>query len=266
MHSMGRRIVAEAAKRLAPSGGTDAHRPDLYLADHQAISADAQRVLIGWSQRGELPAVEAIENFVLGQFNGMVRMDHAALLYYPQSHALSVVLAWMAPTRRIDDAKSMVRVAPNRFVEGQTQQVWEVRNADDGTPFLVRLTDENLDALLAERQKKTQARMHQRRATFATIREAGHLVVDAGDEVRFHFKGLTKQGTIQRFDGEKIVIKSGDQLCKVAAPAVVEVVQKDPKMIGDYKARTRDYWSKIFPAEYLNKWLKAGEAEVQDPQ
>ncbi len=85
--------------------------------------------------------------------------------------------------------------------------------------------------------------------------------------MRFTHKGLTKVGRIQRFDSEdNVFIKSGEENCKVAAPAITEVVQKDPKTIQDYKSKSRAYFSKVFPGSYMAKWMKAAEAEESDPQ
>jgi hypothetical protein len=269
MQNMGAKIVAEAARRMAPTGGTDSHRLDLYLADHRKASMDASRVLIGWAPNLEIPCIEAVENWVLGQFNGMVRMEHKELRYHPQDAAISCIVAWMAPTRRMGDATKMAKVSPGRFLEAETKQVWEVRNADDGTPYLMRTTEEDLEALLSERKAAAQGRITSSRAPrFQTLKDAdGFMQVDVGDEVKFHYKGLFKQGRVQRFDGDYVFIESGKHNFKVAAPAISEVVTKDPKTVGDYKSRVRSYWSKIFPKEYLNKWLKAGEfSEDQDPQ
>jgi hypothetical protein len=265
---MGHKIVAEAARRLAPTGGSDAHRHDLFVADHQSIAADTQRMLVGWSSMSEMPAVEALENFVLGQFNGMVKMEHASLRFYPDERCAAVVVAWMAPTRRIEDAKKMARVAPDRYLEQGSKQIWEVRKAEDGTPFLVRKTDEDLDTLLSQRRQKAGATHKGVTASFATLKNAGYLAVDEGDTVRFQHKGLTKMGRVQRFDSDdNVFIKSGEEMCKVAAPAITEVVQKDPKTIQDYKAKSRAYFSKIFPSSYMSKWMRSAEAEgSENPQ
>jgi len=261
---MGRKIVAEAARRLSPTGGADSHRHDLFVADHQSIASDTQRALVGWSSMSEMPSVEALENFVLGQFNGQVQMKHASLRVYPDERVASVVLEWTSPTRSVEDAKKMAKVAPGRYLEQGTKAIWEVRKAEDGTPYLIRKTDENLDGLLAERKKKAANAHKGVTANFHTLRSAGYLVIDQGDQVRFHHKGLTKLGHVQRFDGDNIVIRSAEQVIKVAAPAVLEVVQKDPKLIQDYKAKSREYFRKIFPAEYLSKWFgkKEGSAEA----
>jgi hypothetical protein len=265
---MGQKIVAEAARRLAPTGGADAHRHDLFVSDHQEIASDTQRMLVGWSSMTEMPAIEALENFVLGQFNGSVKMEHASLRFFPDERCASLVVSWQAPTRRIEDAKKMARVAPDRYLEQGSKQIWEVRKAEDGTPFLVRKTEENLDTLLSQRrQKATKASAKGVSASFATLKHAGYLAVDEGDTVRFTHKGLSKMGRIQRFDSDdNVFIKSGEEMCKVAAPAITEVVQKDPKTIQDYKSKSRAYFSKIFPASYMAQWMKAGEAEAQDPQ
>ena len=160
----------------------------------------------------------------------------------------------------------MAKVSPGRFLEAETKQIWEVRNADDGTPYLMRTTDEDLEALLNERKAAAKGSLMSSRApSFQTLKDAdGFMQVDVGDEVRFHYKGLAKLGRVARFDGDYVYIESGKHNFKVAAPAISEVVTKDPKTVGDYKARVRSYWNKIFPKEYVNKWLRSGE--FADPQ
>jgi len=268
MTTMGHRLVREAARRLAPTGGADSHRHDLFVADNQKIASDTQRMLVGWGSMTEMPAIEALENFVLGQFNGMVKMEHASLRFYPDERCAAVVVAWQSPTRRIEDAKKMARVAPDRYLEQGTKQIWEVRKAEDGTPFLVRKTDEDLDTLLSQRRQKAASSHKGVVASFSTLKHAGYLSVDEGDTVRFTHKGLTKVGRVERFDDDdNAYIASGDEKCKVAAPAIVEVVQKDPKTIQDYKTKSRQYFSKIFPSSYMAKWMRKGEAEEgSDPQ
>jgi hypothetical protein len=256
MQNMGQKIVAAAAKKLAPTGGTSSHRPDLYLSDHQSVTTDSQRILIGWASTLETPCVEALENWVLGNFKGTVKIEHATLRYFPDEALASCVVGWLSPTRRLEDHKDMVRVAPNRYLEGGTKAVWEVRNAEDGTPYLVRTTAENLEGLLAERKKAARGGNGAKMASFSSLKNEGYLVVDPGDEIRFYYKGQTKLGHIKRFDGGEIVVASGKETFRIAAPAVVEVVTKDPKTVDDYKERVKQYWSKIFPPSYMAKWLK----------
>jgi hypothetical protein len=256
MMNMGHKIVAEAAKRLAPTGGTASHRPDLYLSDHQAVTTDTQRILVGWASQLEVPSVESIENWVLGQFNGTVKLEHATMRFFPGDALLSCIVGWLSPTRRVEDHQQMVRVAPNRFIEGETKAVWEVRTAEDGTPYLVRTTNENLGELLAERKRAARGGQKTKLASFSMLKGAGYLAVDRGDTIRFYYRGQTKLGRIKRFDGEDLVVASGKDILKVAAPSVVEVVTKDPKTVDDYKARVLQYWSKILPPDYMAKWIK----------
>lgn len=260
--TMGKKIVAEAARRLAPTGGTSDHRPDLFLADHQKVTTASQRILVGWASNLELPSTEAIENWVLGTFNGTVRMEHKSMRWYPKQACFSVICAWLTPTRRLEDAKKMAKVAPGRYLDAETKNVWEVVKGDDDATFLSRVTDEDLDDLLKERKAVARKTITQKRAaTFATLDSDGMIQLDPGDEVRFYYKGAMKIGRIQRFDGDKAIIASGKQTFRIAAPAVTEVVTKDPKTVGDYKAKAKAYWNKIFPKEYVNKWMGAGKRQ-----
>jgi len=184
MTTMGQKIVEAAAKRLVPSGSTEEHRPDLYLADFQKIASDTCRALVGWGQTGEPPSHVAIENWVTASFEGKVRIDHRTLRYYPERRAVSVVVSYMLPTMAIDESKRMARFSPTRYLEAETKAIWEVRQDQGGNRFLQRVAEDNLDVLLAERRKHVS-----RTASFAVLPEGGMLSVDVGDEVRFYDRG-----------------------------------------------------------------------------
>ena len=260
---VGRKIVEAVANRLAPTGGTESHRPDLFLADHQAVTTSTQRVLLAWGENFEVPTIEAIENYILGHFNGQVGIEHHTLRFFPKETACSFVVAWTSPTRRMKDADQMARVAPNTYLEGETKAIWEVRKGEDGTPHLVRQVKEDLGELLEERKKK--AKHGKRAASFYSLREAqGYLAVGEGDEVSFYYRSQSKLGRVQGFVGDKVVIKSGAETYKLPIAAVSEVVTKDPKTVGDYKSRAKSYFTKVFGPEYTKKWLKKGEADSEN--
>lgn len=259
--TMGRKIVQAAAAKLAPAGGLAEHRPDLYLADNQKIATDTCRILIGWGQHAEIPATTAIENWITGSFNGMVRMDHRTLRFYPEQRAVEVVASWTTQTQPIEAAQKMARITPTRYLEAGTKQTWEVREDSDGQRYLARLAKDNLDELLAERRNLVKGG---RSASFATIkREAGMIDLSEGDEIKFYDKGQLKAGRVVSITGEGITVKSGEQTVRVAEPAITEIVTKDPKTVGDYRDKVMEYWSRVLPKEYIQKWNAAGEPKAE---
>lgn len=256
----GRKLLIKAASRLAPSGSSASHRSDLYLADHRTISGGAQRILVGWSPRMETPAVEAIENWVLGSFNGQILIDHTTLMVYPKQHAYSVIVSWAAPTRSFKDAKGMARIGGDRYLEAETQHVWELRRGEDGNPYLYRTSNEDLNVLLMERKRRTMATAGAR-ASFATLSQ-GTPQLDIGDRVRFWQNGASLNGQIVKIQGSRITVNTGRSEFVVESAAISDVTAKNPGTVDDYKKRAMEYWKKIFPKAYIDKWQK-GDAKLK---
>jgi hypothetical protein len=44
-------------------------------------------------------------------------------------------------------------------------------------------------------------------------------------------------------------------MTSVTKGAVIDTIQKSPAIISNQKERMRAYFSKIYPKEYLDKWL-----------
>lgn len=254
----GRNILARFAEKMAPQGATEHVRPDMYLADWDRAGRDSAKLLVGWAQTLDRPTNEALDTWVLENFQGQLKLAMSTLRLYPEKKLLTCVVSKLLPTRRLADADSLARISPNRWVEvkGETKHVWEVREGDDGSKHLVMLQDNNLDELLEERRKALRVRKGSV-PTFDAIRSAGagELDADVGDKVSFFYRGLLHEGLVVGFKEGKTKIHSGDQYYSVDAAAIVDTVQKDPATLDDQKDRIKQYWRKIFPADYVKKWL-----------
>lgn len=255
--NIGQKLVQAAAERLSSGGSTTATRPDLYLADYQALDKGTCRLLLGWARNFEKPSVKAVENWVTTNLAN-VKMEHTSLTWYPRSQAASLIVAWLLPVRHMDDTKHMARVAPGRYLEKTSNIVWEVRESE-GQKHLVRLSEENLEELLAEKKKKAGQRPNE--ASFASLKAAGVLHVDLGDEIKFHYKGQTLLGRVAAIHETELSVQSGKERFRIAQDAAMEVVTKDPSTVQDYRQEVADYYikNKIFPKEYMDRWMGAGK-------
>jgi hypothetical protein len=192
----------------------------------------------------------------MGLANGQVRLDHASLRLHPQDHAVECVLAWVSVTQPLERAAKMARLGPQQYMEPGTKAIWEVRDDGAGTKFLARVAQENLDELLAEK-KATQRTVSA--AAFSTLREAGSLVLDAGDRIRFFWQGLTREGTAQRRNNDgKWVVKSAAETFVVPENAISDVLIKDPTTVQDYHKRVVDYYRDYGMPE---DWIKQYESQ-----
>jgi len=254
MHSdMGKKLVANFAQRVAPKGGTDEVRPDLYLADYEKTGRASAKLLVAWAPAMEPPSVEALDNWVLAQWQGNFRSEMATVRTFPKEHVSTVIVSQFLPVRRIEDTTAMLKVSPVRYMEASTKHVWEVREGEEGK-HLVRVQEDNMEELLEERRKSIRGRKGNV-PTFASVRSAGNLVVDLGDTVKFYVQGLLKEGKVLEVKGEEVTVAAGAKKHRVTVAAVVDVVTKDPTTVTDQKERVRAYWEKILGKEYVDKWL-----------
>lgn len=258
--TMGQRLVQAAANKMAPSGAYADHRPDLYIADHIRIAKDSSRTLIGWGDRSAPPSVRSVENFVMALANGQVRLDHASLRLHPESKAVEVVLAWNQVTQPMERAAKMARLGPTRYLEPGTKAIWEVRKTSEGQSYIARIADDNLDELLEE--KRRQQRMAKVIPSFSGLRGNGALVLSKDDRVRFHWKGLTREGTLVRQQADnQWVVKSEAGQAVVPENAISDIVVKDPATIQDYSARVMDYYKDngVLPDDYMRQYQDAAK-------
>jgi hypothetical protein len=260
MSEMGKRLVQAAAEKFAPKGALTDHRPDLYLADHVAISSDSSRALVGWGARSAAPSMRALENYVMGLANGQARIDHASLRIHPEARAVECVLAWVAVTQPVDRATKMARLGPNQYLEPGTKAIWEVRDDGAGQKYLARLAADNLDELLAE--KRALQRVANAPA-FSTLRSAGTLVLNAGDHVRFFWKGMTRIGRVQRQDANgQWVVEAADERYVVPENAISDIQVKDPTTVQDYHQRIMDYYRDYgMPEDWIRQYEKQYSAK-----
>jgi hypothetical protein len=251
--NIGQKLVQAAAQRLSSGGSNSATRPDLYLADYQAINKGSCRLLLGWAKNFEKPSIKALENWVTTHLEG-VKMEHASIKFFQPNKAASLIVSWMLPVRPLKDAKVMARVAPGRYLEKTSNVVWEVRESE-GQKHLVRLSEENLEELLAEKKKKAGQRANG--ASFSGLKAAGVLHVDRGDEIKFHHKGQVLLGRVAAVHEHELSVQSAKNHFRIAQDEVVDVVTKDPSTVQDYKQEVSDYYTKnkIFPKEYMDRWM-----------
>jgi hypothetical protein len=181
--------------------------------------------------------------------------DDARPLLAWMDKAVECVLAWVSVTQPIDRALKMARLGPTQYMEPGTKAIWEVRDDGSGTKFLARVAKENLDELLAEK------RALQRTAgapAFSTLKEAGSLVLDLGDRVRFHWQGLTREGTVRRRDNQgRWVVESAAENYAVPENAISDVLIKDPGTVQDYHKRVIDYYRDYgMPEDWIAQYEK----------
>lgn len=255
MSDMGKKLVANFAQRVAPKGGSDEIRPDLYLADYEKTGRASAKLLVAWAPAMEAPSVESLDNWVLAQWQGHFKLELPTVRSFPKEHVSTVIISQFLPVRRIEDSTAMLKVSPLRYMEASTKHVWEVREGEDGK-HLIRVQEDNMEELLEERRKAIRGRKGNV-PTFASVRSAGNLVVDLGDTVKFYHEGLLKQGKVIEIKGEELTVTAGIKKHRVTVAAVVDVVTKDPSTVTDQKDRVRAYWEKILGKEYVEKWLGA---------
>jgi len=256
-NNVGQKLVENFAKRIAPHEGINEVRPDLFLADFEISSRDSAKLLIAWSSSLDNPTSKALDNYVLSNWNGYLKSDLKTIRLFPEERVATLFINRIVPMRRLEDSNAMLRLSPTRYMEASASKyVWEVRESSEGEKHLVQVQADNLEELLEERRKAIRGRKGGI-PTFASVRSAGNLNVEEGDVVKFYYQGLLKEGRVGKVNSNlnDLIVLDSKRRYDVKLASIVDVVTKDPSTIQNQKERVKEYWKKILPPEYIEKWL-----------
>lgn len=141
------RLTARLAQRLDKLG----HRPDLLLSDFQMAGDGLARVAVTYT--GHQPTHEELVKFFAVGMDGKVLPHLSTAAVFPDNCAIALVVEQHRMTRPHTDSRQMVKAGPQSFIDTNTQETWAVGD-NAGTPILVRLAADDLEAILAERHRR----------------------------------------------------------------------------------------------------------------
>jgi preprotein translocase subunit YajC len=253
-----------AAKYQRKLGKANVSRADLAFVDHEIVDAHTARVLIAYSPlRGE-PTSDVIEKFVWATFEQAVipRMDTARI--FDKNHCVEVLVEKMSETIPFDETKKrkMASVIPNKTYSDKGT-IWEVRATEDGTKYLVKRTEDNLDEILAERRKFANA--VQRTARFSQLKSGSYSTVQVGDTVEFYSGTKLLQGKVSTMGKDNSVeVTSGGTTFKIQRQAISRVVQHSEAYLRERARMQKEFYQKFLGPELAEKLTSLGP-DIEGP-
>lgn len=253
--------AARAAERYRQRiGNGHIGRQDLVLCDKLLLGDDQQRarILVAYNALNGEPTAEQIKGFVWASFEGKVApvIDTARL--HKADQCVDLMVELLRPTAALDETKKMTQILKDAAYADSEGKVWDVRTADDGTKYLARRSDDDLDGILAERLKYLN-----RTATFPklhTLKEAGYATASPGDTVEFYRGTALTQGKVTALNNDNTVTVSADGASlKIPREAIHRVVQHSEAFEREKRQNLKGYFSKYLGEELADKLVNLPE-------
>lgn len=229
------------------------HRGDLYVADFQAIDRDGGRMLLGYEKTiGPISGNDVVA-FVARYFNGEVRPLMETAKQHRAEGAVSLVVHRTVPTRKVEDKAEMLCVSATHFLDQQLGDTWEVKSQNDGTPFLARVSRDDINTIVQERRSRMSVKAST--VTFSNALSAGVPNLSVGDTVRYYRDGRVDEGKITQVSDIDVAIKGEAGSFTVAPEAVTEILQTSPETDEKVKSYLEDYFADAYGFEGYAKEL-----------
>jgi|MudIll2142460700_1097286.scaffolds.fasta_scaffold00049_6 ribosomal protein L27 len=253
--------AARAAQRYRERiGAAHIGRQDLVMCDKVALGEGQQaRILVAYNALNGEPTAEQIKSFVWASFGGKVAplIDTARLHKHDQ--CVDMLVELLRPTAALDESKKMTQVIKDASFVDPEGKIWDVRTADDGTKYLARRSDDDLDAILAERMKflnrtATLPKLH-------TLKEAGYATASPGDTVEFYRGTALARGKITAMGNDNTVtVDVGGTVVKIPRESIHRVVQHSEVFEREKRQSLQSYFSKYLGDELASKLVNLPEA------
>lgn len=251
------RISAKFQQKL---GKLSAQRPDLKFCDHTDMGNGVARVLLAWDVlRGE-PTVRDVEGFIWTTFGGKMAPKMGTARIHGKEKCIEMLVEALRDTLPMDAAvqRKMAVLIPGKTYVDKDRTTWEVRQAEDGTPYLVRKSEEDIDSILMERRKHAAAS-----ASLPKFRKlaktAGYATAQPGDTVEFYHGTDRLQGQLKTVSKDnKATVSAGGTTFTIDRQAITRVVQHSEAYLNERKNRMNEYYRNVLGPELADKLLNLG--------
>lgn len=268
---MSRRMIEEriSSKYRQKLGKVVQNRLDLTLADYEMLDKDktSARILIAYNSMHGEPKKSDVERFVWSQFDQKLSPMMETAKVYPKQNVVDVVVEATTEHKTFDNKAKMAAIVPNKRYVDREGVVWTVNATEDGTKFLVRKSEENIEEILTERRKYVNAA-----ASLPSLRklhkEAGYVNAQEGDLVEFYQGTQLMKGKISSIgkDGKVKVNVSGTTIT-IARPAILRVLEHSAAYKREKMNMLKNYFEKYLGPELASKLVGPGDnaAEGENP-
>lgn len=238
------RFEQKIAKHVA---STRSGRFDLRLSDYEVLPGKREaRILVAYSRELGVPKLSQMDEWVTSSFNGRLVLELETPRVHAEANAVMALVRTNEVLRPKEHSAKMIVVASNRYMD-RDKSIWEVRRNDGGERFLVRVADDDMDAILRERQAQERTASLHHRVRLADVREAsGNPEVEVGDRISYMFRGILQKGEVTHVSDDQVHVKIAQDTRKVAKENVVDIFEKSPAAKKDQTA----FLTKFFTEAY----------------
>jgi len=236
------------------------YRSDFVLADFQVLDADrgTATVLVHYDERAfGVPSKETVAESLLHLYraqDGRPRLlaDAATVKHYPKHQAVSCTVRLPTIRRPIEDVKRFNLkpiVAGTVFLGENMEDTWKVGKSAEGSIFIERLEDDDIDTILRERSKSKAFRTHA--TTSLTLNRiaasASEINYSVGDKVNCAYKGKMRAGEIVGLSALGAQVRFGDgEQATLTTAALHGLVKAAAKSNQVNKQALKEYYRKAY--------------------
>lgn len=238
------RFEQKIAQRVA---STRSGRFDLRLSDYEVLPGKREaRVLVTYARELGVPKLSQLDEWVTSSFGGRMVLELETPRVHVEANAVMALVRTNEVYRPEEHARKMIVTASNRYMD-RDKSIWEVRKNDSGQRFLVRVADDDMEAILRERQAMERTASLHHRLRLADVRAAsGNPEVEIGDRVSYMFRGILQKGEVTHVGDNTIHVKIAQETRTVPKENVVDIFEKSPAAKKDQTA----YLTKFFSEAY----------------
>jgi hypothetical protein len=233
-------------------------RADLYISDVMPLDRDACFALVSYAETLQAPTTADVVEFLGREFDGKVRPVLETAELFPDHAALKIMLARNAPTRPINDVAAMATVvAGARYLDVDLRDTWDVRVGQDGQKYLQRVSDDDVSAMVRDRQARLGAHSTAGVLTIAKALGAGVSTAEVGDTVRCFYQGYVYPDcTVEKVMADhKLSVKIPKIGPVTVAREAVEIQAISKQKAGQLKSKLSEYYQKALPDKQYAKEL-----------
>jgi hypothetical protein len=178
---MGQKMLMNLSEKIADEERrTRIGRMDLNLTSYEALGDSTARIMLEYLPERGVPRESQVRDWVQTSLEGKFKLLLASVENYQDLGVVTAVVQSTADPHPLWYADKMIRMGANRYMD-EDHDIWEMRETDDGTKFLVRATGDDVMAILEERSRRQRV-AYTRRPVMDDVRIAAY---DTGDKVRY---------------------------------------------------------------------------------
>jgi hypothetical protein len=211
------------------------------------FNANTAKVLLAYNQSFGQPSSEDVRQYCLKEFGGKALPNLATAVVYPDKAAIAVVVEAHVPTRKFSERTTMATiVAGTRYIDTTMNETWDVKEKN-GTKFLAKVCDENLDQIIGARR----ARMAVKASTItltACCNSAGLNMLDVGDLVKVMIDSRVMSGAeVEAMNGNLVTVVTREgETHEIPREAVLQVQQLSPAKQAAKARSEQEYFSRAY--------------------